>query len=166
MRMAWAMTTIAVVGLAVPAMAALVEKKVPYFGSIQASEARMRTGPGRNYPISWRYIRPGLPVRVVENFKEKGAGALWRKVEDPGGTQGWMQANLISDTRTAIVMGEIAELRDGPRYAGKVNWRAAPGVVGRVSQCGGGWCYLDVKGRGGFVEVSHIWGVDPVETIE
>ena len=44
--------------------------------------------------------------------------------------------------------------------------RAAPGVVGRVSKCGNGWCYLDVKGRGGFVEISHIWGVDPVETIE
>lgn len=166
MRMARALTMIAAMALTVPAVAALVEKKVPYFASIQASEARMRSGPGRNYPISWRYVRPGLPVKVVENFKEKGAGALWRKVEDPGGTQGWMQANLISETRTAMVMGDVAELRDGPRYAGKVNWRAAPGVVGRVSQCGNGWCYLDVKGRGGFVEISHIWGVDPVETLE
>ena len=152
--------------LAVPAVAALVERKPPYFASIQAKEARMRTGPGRTYPISWRYVRPGLPVKVIENFKEKGAGATWRKIEDPGGTQGWMQSNLVSDTRTAMVMGDIAELRDSPRYAGKVSWRAAPGVVGRISMCGNGWCYLDVKGRGGFVEVSHLWGVDPAETIE
>ena len=166
MRIGRAVTMMAAAMLAVPAMAALVDKKPPYFASIQAKEARMRTGPGRNYPISWRYVRAGLPVKVVENFKEKGAGAQWRKVEDPGGTQGWMQANLISETRTAMVMGDIAELRDSPRYAGKVNWRAAPGVVGRVSQCGRGWCYLDVKGRGGFVEVSHIWGVEAAETIE
>ena len=166
MRYAKVLTIMAASALAVPAVAALVEKKTPYFASLQAKEVRMRTGPGRNYPISWKYVRPGLPVKVVENFKEKGAGAAWRKVEDPSGTQGWMQANLVSEVRTAMVMGDIAELRDRPRYGGKVNWRAAPGVVGRVSQCGNGWCYLDVKGRGGFVEISHIWGVDPVETIE
>jgi len=166
MRCGKAVMMIAVAGLAVPAMAALVERKTPYFGSLQAKEVRMRTGPGRNYPISWRYVRPGLPVKVIENFKEKGAGAAWRKVEDPDGTQGWMQANLVSDSRTAMVMGDIAELRDSPRYAGKINWRAAKGVVGRISRCGNGWCYLDVMGRGGFVEISHIWGVDATETIE
>ena len=166
MRIGTAMTVIAAIGLAVPTAAAVADKKPPYFASIQAKEARMRTGPGRNYPISWKYVRPGLPVRVVENFKEKGAGATWRKIEDPGGTQGWMQSNLVSDTRTAMVMGDIAELRDSPRYAGKVNWRAAPGVVGRISKCGNGWCYLDVMGRGGFIEVSHLWGVDSAETIE
>src|ERR1700754_14551 len=100
MRYAKALMMIAAGALAVPAVAALVEKKPPYFASIQVKEARMRTGPGRNYPISWRYVRPGLPVKVVENFKEKGGGALWRKVEDPGGTQGWMHSTLIPDTRT------------------------------------------------------------------
>ena len=159
-------TIAAIAAFACPALAALVEKKPPYFASIQAKEARMRTGPGRTYPISWKYVRPGLPVKVVENFKEKGAGAQWRKVEDPSGTQGWLQANLVSESRTAIVMGDIAELRDTPRFAGKVNWRAAPGVVGRISKCAAGWCYLDVSGRGGFVDVSHLWGVDPAETIE
>lgn len=165
MRYATALMTIAAGALAVPAVAALAEKKTPYFASIQVKEARMRTGPGRNYPISWSYVRPGLPVKVLENFKEKGAGAAWRRVEDPGGTQGWMQANLVSDTRTAIVTGDIAELRDSPSQAGKVNWRAAVGVVGRISQCGKGWCYFDVKGRGGFIEISNIWGVDSAETI-
>ncbi|MBN8814493.1 MAG: hypothetical protein J0J06_03480 [Sphingomonas sp.] len=165
MRYAAALVIMAGV-LAVPAVAALVEKKPPYFASLQAKEVRMRTGPGRNYPISWKYVRPGLPVKVIENFKEKGVGAAWRKVEDPGGTQGWMQANLVSDARTAIVMGDTVDLRESPSVGGKVNWRAARGVVGRISQCGRGWCYLDVKGRGGFVEISHIWGVDPTEALE
>jgi len=156
----------AAVGLAAPVAAATVEKKPPYYGSIAPTKARMRTGPGRNYPASWLYVRPGLPVKVLENFKEKGGGALWRKVEDPGGTQGWMQAILISETRTAMVMGDIAELRERPEFSARVNWRAAPGVVGRISKCARGWCYLDVKGRGGFIEISHLWGVDAVETVE
>lgn len=166
MRIGWALASIAVSAVAVPSLAALVERKPPYFASVAAKAALMRTGPGRTYPASWRYQRAGLPVKVIENYKEKGGGALWRKVEDPGGTQGWMQSTLLSDARTAIIMGDITELRDSPRFAGKVNWRAEPGVVGRISKCANGWCYLDVMGRGGFVEISHLWGVDATETIE
>lgn len=166
MRVGWVLSTIAAAAIALPAVAALVEKKPPYFASLNARSAFMRTGPGRNFPVSWKYQRQNLPVKVIENYKEKGGGALWRKVEDPGGTQGWMQAMLVSEQRTAIVMGDVVELRDSPRFAGKVNWRAEPGVVGRISQCGKGWCYLDVMGRGGFVEISHLWGVDAAETIE
>ncbi len=166
MRIGWIVTTIAAAGLAAPALAALVEKKPPYYASINAKSAFMRTGPGRNYPVSWKYQRQSLPVKVIEFYKEKGGGAVWRKVEDPAGTQGWMQATLISDQRTAIVMGDIVELRAEPRFAAKINWRAEPGVVGRISHCGKGWCYLDVMGRGGYVEVSHLWGVGTAETIE
>jgi SH3-like domain-containing protein len=160
------MAMAAAAGLAAPAVAALVEKKPPYYASIAPTKARMRTGPGRNYPSSWMYVRPGLPVKVLENFKEKGGGALWRKVEDPGGTQGWMQSNLISETRTAMIMGDITTLRDRPDTDGKVEWRAAPGVVGRISKCTRGWCYFDVKGRSGYVEISHVWGVDASESVD
>lgn len=155
----------AVVSIAAPSVAALVERKPPYYGSLAPSKARMRTGPGRNYPATWLYVRAGLPVKVLENFKEKGGGALWYRVEDPGGTQGWMQSTLVSERRTAMVMGDIAELRERPDFGAKVYWRAAPGVVGRISKCTGGWCYLDVSGRGGFVEISHLWGVEATETI-
>ena len=166
MRIGWVLNSIAVAAIAVPALAALTEKKPPYFASISAKVALMRTGPGRNFPASWKYQRAGLPIKVLENYKEKGSGALWRKVSDPGGTEGWMQSTLLGETRTAIVMGDVSELRDSPRFAGKINWRAEPGVVGRISKCDRGWCYFDVMGRGGFVEVSHLWGVDPAETLE
>lgn len=134
-------------------------RKTPYYASISASQARMRTGPGRNYPASWLYQRSGLPVKVVDIYKE------WRKVEDPGGTQGWMQANLLTDTRTGYVADTIVALRDSPQTSGRVQWRAAPGVVGRVSKCSRGWCWFDVRGRSGFVEAIHLWGVDPGEEV-
>ena len=139
----------------------LVKKQVPYFASISAGKARMRTGPGRTYPASWMYQRADLPVKVITVY-EKGS---WYKVEDPGGTQGWILGALISDTRTALVQGTEAELRDSPRVGGKVTWRAAPGVVGRVSRCARGWCYLDVRGRGGYVETAKLWGVAVDETL-
>jgi SH3-like domain-containing protein len=135
------------------------QRKPPYFASITAGKARMRTGPGRNYPASWLYQRSDLPIRVIDIYGE------WRKVQDPDGTEGWMQVNLLSDRRTAIVTGQIVELRAQPRTGAKINWRAAPGVVGRISRCSDGWCYFDAHGRGGYVEQGRIWGTDPNETV-
>ena len=94
-------------------------------------------------------------MKVIDIY-DRGA---WLKIEDPSGTQGWMMGSLIADTRTGLVMGTIAELRDSPRYGGKILWRASPGVVGRLSKCARGWCYFDARGRGGFVEANHLWGV-------
>ncbi|MEG8043126.1 SH3 domain-containing protein [Sphingomonas faeni] len=143
-----------------PAVAADAKKSVPYYASISASRARMRTGPARTYPASWLYQRQDLPIKVVAIFKE------WRKVADFDGTEGWMQANLLSGTRTAIVHGAgPVELREKPAASGKLLWRAAPGVVGRLSQCGNGWCRFDVKGQAGFVAIGGLWGVEAGETL-
>jgi len=143
-----------------PAVAADAKKSVPYYASISASRARMRTGPARTYPANWLYQRQDLPIKVVAIFKE------WRKVADPDGTEGWMQANLLSGTRTAIVHGAgPVELREKPAASGKLLWRAAPGVVGRLSQCGNGWCRFDVKGQAGFVAIGGLWGVEAGETL-
>ncbi len=147
---------IAVLGLAAPVLA---QRKAPYFVSIKANQARMRTGPGRNYPSSWLYQRKELPLKVVDVYGE------WRKVQDPDGTQGWMLANLLDERRTAMVVGTPIEMRASPGPGGRVNWRAAPGVVGRISRCDGSWCWFDVHGRGGYVEQPHIWGTDPGETV-
>lgn len=146
----------ALLGGGVPALA---QREMPYFGSISAGKARMRVGPGREYPSSWMYQRADLPVKVLEIYKG------WKKIEDPAGTQGWMQANLLSDARTGMVLDGIVELRDAPRVAGRIQWRAAPGVVGRVSKCAKGWCYFDVRGRAGYVESRRLWGVAPDETL-
>lgn len=143
-----------------PVAAAEAKRALPYYASIGAGRARMRTGPARNYPASWLYQRANLPVRVIRVFKE------WRQIEDPDGTQGWMLAVLLRDTRTGMVRGtQPVDMREKPAAAAKLMWRAAPGVVGRISQCGGGWCHLDVKGQGGFVPVTDLWGVEPTETL-
>ncbi|MEG3085309.1 SH3 domain-containing protein [Sphingomonas sp. PB2P12] len=144
-----------------PATAADATKRsVPYYASISATRARMRTGPARTYPASWLYQRQDLPIKVVAIFKE------WRKIADPDGTEGWMQANLLSGTRTAIVHGSgPVDLREKPNAGSRVLWRAAPGVVGRLSQCNNGWCRMDVKGQAGFVQIAGLWGVEAGEVL-
>ena len=140
---------------------AQTRRETPYWASIASGEAMMRRGPGRTYPGEWLYVRADLPIRVVEVYQD------WRKIEDPDGTQGWMLVSLLSDTRTAIVRGtEPRPLHERADAASPIRFRAAPGVVGRISDCGGGWCRLNVRGRAGFIRTDQIWGVSPGESVD
>ena len=142
------------------APAAGPKRALPYFASIGAGRARMRTGPARTYPASWLYQRADLPVRVIAVYKE------WRKIEDPDGAQGWMEDRLLRDTRTAIVRApQAVAMHEQPTIASRLVWRAAPGVVGRIAQCGNGWCRIDIRGQAGYVETGSLWGVGPIETL-
>ena len=135
-------------------------RETPYWASIASGRAMMRTGPGRNYPGTWLYVRADLPIQVIEVYQS------WRKIRDPDGTTGWMLVNLLSDTRTAIVRGEAPQpMHAGPDPATPVRFRAEPGVVGRISQCASGWCQFDVGGRSGYIRTVHIWGVGPDERV-
>jgi SH3-like domain-containing protein len=148
--------TIAAFDLAV----AQARRETPYWASISSSRAMMRTGPGRNYPGTWLYVRRDLPVRVTEVYQD------WRRIEDPDGATGWMFSRMLSDTRTALVRGDAPQpMHDQPDEGSPVRFRAEPGVVGHVSQCAGGWCRFDVEGRGGFIRIEAIWGVGADETV-
>ncbi len=125
----------------------------PYWVSIDKSEARMRTGPGTDYPIKWVYKRKNLPVKVIAKLED------WRQVEDPDGDQGWMHVRLLSPARTAMVIGSSnASLLDRPEVSGRIAWRAEPGVVGRINDCQNGYCYMDIAGRAGYIDVRKIIG--------
>ncbi len=146
---------ICIAGLAVLPVAGLAQsqKKTPYWASVKADEARMRTGPSTEYPIKWVYKRANLPVKVV------AVHSIWRKVEDPDGDQGWMHVSLLSPARTAMVTGSsISALREAPSATARINWRVEPGVVGRISECAKGWCRFDNKGRAGYILASRIYG--------
>jgi SH3-like domain-containing protein len=126
-RSVLAMLVLAAAVLAQPVAHAQRERQTPYWASISAGKALMRTGPGRTYPATWLYVRPDLPIRVLEVYPS------WRKVQDPDGTTGWMLVNLLSDTRTAIVTGdEPRPLHEAADDGARVRFRAEPGVVGRL----------------------------------
>ncbi len=135
-------------------------RALPYWASLTAGDALMRSGPGREYPAQWRYRRVGLPLKVVAVHES------WRKVREPDGTEGWMASVLLTERRTGMVQGDTVMLRAKPATDAAVQWRAAPGVIGRIEKCRAGWCHLDVAGKAGFVEASRLWGVELGEVVE
>ena len=145
--------------LATPAAAQ--DKTPPYWASIASGEAMMRTGPGRNYPGIWLYKRRDLPVRVLQIYPN------WRKIEDPDGEQGWMLVTLLSDRRTAIVRpGSPRDIRTKPDAGAAVRYRAEAGVVGRIDECSGAWCRIEIGNKRGYIERDALYGLDGQETLD
>ena len=126
---------------------------LPYWATVDVTEANMRVGPSQEYRIDWVYKRKGLPVKVLR--VREG----WRLVEDPAGDKGWIAARLLSRTRGAIVTGEgLAEMRDAAEVGSALKWKLEPGVVGKLGDCEANWCEFSVGKRSGFVEANRLWG--------
>jgi len=41
---------------------------LPRFVSLKAERVNVRIGPGQDYRIAWIFIRPGLPLEVIQEF--------------------------------------------------------------------------------------------------
>lgn len=136
----------------VPAWGQGADEGVPYWVSTAKDTANMRVGPGREYRISWTYTRKGVPLKVLRVM------GSWRLVEDPDGARGWILSQFLTRARAGIVKGSITGLRENKDGSGRILWRVAPGVIGKLDKCDDGWCEFDVAGRKGFIKASSVWG--------
>ncbi len=136
-------------------------RAIPRFVSLASRKVNFRTGPGEQYPVTWTFVRQGLPVEVIAEFE------LWRRIRAPDGTVGWVHKSLLSGRRTALVVGTAPrDLLADPEPGARVVLRAAPGVQGRLKACHGGWCELEVSGEKGWLTRDQIWGVYPNEKLD
>jgi SH3-like domain-containing protein len=130
---------------------------VPRFVSLRSDEVNMRVGPGARYNINWVYKREGLPVEIIEEFDQ------WRQIRDSEGTVGWVHKQMLQGKRMAVITHGVGALRRAPEERSGAILRAEPGVIGRLMECEKDWCRMQIAGRKGWIEKTHIWGVYPKE---
>ena len=133
---------------------------LPRYASFKSSEVNMRSGPGENYPKQWVYKRSGMPVEIFDEWD------TWRRIRDYQGVVGWVSVNLISGKRMAIVIETRRTMRDTPSESAPAVAELDPGVIGRIEECKGDWCRLEVKGYEGWLKRTEIWGVNPTENFK
>ena len=130
---------------------------LPRYVSLRSGEVNMRRGPGLDYRIDWVFQRPGLPVRIVDEYGH------WRRITDSDDTAGWVYHALLTSRRMALVVEPRATLRTEPEDTAAPAAYAEQGVVGQLLQCRREWCQLEAGGSKGWVRKSAIWGVDGAE---
>lgn len=139
---------------------------LPRFVSLKSNRVNMRVGPGTKYAVKWMYVRPGLPLEIIQEYDN------WRRVRDADGDEGWIYHTLLSGRRTGVVapwfdagstsLPLLRSASEGARVIAQVD----PGAIGEVAQCDGQWCRMRFGDTAGWIMQSSIWGVYPGETVE
>jgi SH3-like domain-containing protein len=136
---------------------------LPRFVSLKSDKVNARIGPAVTYPVSWLYLKAGLPMEILQEYD------TWRKVRDSDGAEGWINQSLLSGRRTGIVApwekgkeAQIPLLDEPDKNAGAVA-QLQPGLIGQIRSCDGTWCEMSFSGYRGWVSQTQIWGAYPGE---
>jgi SH3-like domain-containing protein len=124
----------------------------PVFVSLKSSEVNLRVGPGKEYPVSWTFLRANLPVMLMSEFDQ------WNKIRFVDETEGWVHKNMISRKNTAIIISEYAVLY---KYASDTHpiAKIEKNVVLEVKKKDGEWIKVVVNKIEGWVKKENLWGV-------
>lgn len=139
---------------------------LPRFVSLKSGRVNSRIGPGVNYPVDWLYLKPGLPMEIIQEYDN------WRRVRDADGSEGWINQSLLSGRRTAIAApwqrGKDAriDLLAEPDKTTRVVAMVEPGAIGTIKVCNGDWCQMTFGGYTGWLNQTLVWGAYPGESVK
>lgn len=132
---------------------------VPRFASLSSKTVNVRVGPGKRYPISWVFTRSGWPVEIIAEYD------LWRQIRDIEGATGWIHTGLLSGRRTILITGDQRPVYEDPDEDSVVVLLAEPKVLGRLLECNGPWCEVEIAGNRGWLKARHFYGVHENEKV-
>jgi SH3-like domain-containing protein len=134
---------------------------LPRFAALRSEEVNLRAGPGTRYPIEWIYKRRELPVEIQREFE------VWRLVQDPNGTKGWVHQATLTGRRSFIVTGGDATLRRDAQDSASAVAVLKPGVIGHIRSCqaSSAWCQVQAGDYRGYLKRSQFWGTLPGEVV-
>ena len=137
---------------------------LPRYASLKTDRVNLREGPSKDHATKWVFERAGLPVEITAEF------AIWRRIRDSEGTEGWVLHTLLSGRRTALVgsakKDETYNVTSAPTARSDVVARLQAGVIVNIRRCDGAWCQVFGSGFKGYVVQTELWGVYPGEKVD
>lgn len=126
--------------------------KVSQFMSTRSQDINVRRGPGKRYPIDWRFVKKGYPLKVIARYD------TWRKIRDEDGAEGWVHQNMLSPRRTCLTKQETA-IYKRPKKSSKQMGHAHARVLFQLKKIQSPWCYVIHGQHKGWVPCAVLWGV-------
>lgn len=145
---------------------------LPRFVTVSAAPVNVRVGPGTNYEIAWTFLKPRIPVEIIQEFD------TWRQIRAIEGDTGWVHQSLVTGERTALIEPESGD--QTPLLANPNPESAVRAWLGRDLQvslrgCNGSYCEASLSHTGedgrsasyrGFVAQGDLWGAYPGEVFD
>lgn len=136
---------------------------LPRFVSLKTKRTNMRIGPSLDHRISWVFVKPGVPVEVVQEFE------VWRRIRDADGQEGWVHKVMLSYKRKAIVAPWAGEkyfpLHKKPLSESRETAKLQSGVYSDIESCRDEWCQVSGNNYSGWVRKNNLWGVYADESV-
>jgi len=139
---------------------------LPRFASLKSNRVNVRVGPDQSkYAVAWSYRRQGLPVEIIQEYGN------WRRIRDSDGDLGWVNQALLSGRRMVVTVpwqkdkNQLQSMRKKPAADAVLIAQVEPGVIGKIRQCNGEWCELEMGKSRGWLKQDQLWGVYPGEKI-
>jgi SH3-like domain-containing protein len=110
--------------------------------------------------VLWIYRHPGYPFAVIAEFD------VWRRVQTPDGTVGWMASSMLSDQRTVLITGKGRVKLTADADGGKVVALADPGAIASLRSCTRDACRIHGEKVDGWIPKNRIWGVGADEVFD
>lgn len=128
---------------------------LPRFVSLASDRVNLRVGPKRTHDVVAVYRRRGLPLMVLDEFD------TWRRVQDHEGDTGWVHTGLLSGRKTVMLTDAAQALLRAPGDDAAALAMVEPGVIADLVRCDGGWCFVEIASRRGWLRRDGLWGVMP-----
>jgi SH3-like domain-containing protein len=113
----------------------------------------VRVGLGEDYPIVYRYLRKGIPVQVMAEFK------TWVKIRDKDGDEGWVANRLLSNKNT-IIISKNTILYTKPLEKSIKLAIVEKGVIAEKIEENSGFLKIKLNTKTGWIKKDDVWGVD------
>jgi SH3-like domain-containing protein len=129
-------------------------EKKNYFASTRASKVNVRSGPNLNYQIKYVLNQKFIPIKIIGEFDN------WLEIADYEGEEGWVNKNLITKKRTAII--KTAEsfvyiYKKNSLDSKKVAKIENLAIIDFIN-CKDFWCKIEHKSTSGWVNQENLWG--------
>lgn len=133
---------------------AVKREQINYFASLRSSEANVRSGPGRIYPVKFTFRARNIPVLVVTEYDN------WNEIKDYEGQTGWISKSLLTKKRSLMVRTSRNTINMHKRnnLESKVILKLQTNVIGKYLGCKEEWCKMEIDKEKGWVQKKYLFG--------
>jgi len=132
-----------------------LEQFSPRIASIKTSRANLRSGPGKDYPIKWIYIKKKWPLKIIDQLDH------WRRIQTINNVKGWFHKSQLSRKKTSLIIYKDY-LRKKPSLNSMKIALLKNKLIVDIIKCKVYWCKIEIKERrfSGWYIKNYLWGSD------
>ncbi|MDR1691565.1 MAG: hypothetical protein LBR35_01880 [Rickettsiales bacterium] len=121
------------------------------FRALKDWETYVRSGPGADYPILFKYKTARMPVKILKSYEG------FSQIQDYFGNKGWILDTKLRRKKTAYVTRNSFAYKERRESSNKLFEILSPNVVD-LKDCDEKFCKVQINKKDCFMLKENLWG--------